>query len=65
MRKKTGGQVYPFAGYEGMTLRDYFAAHAMQALLGKLTDGVRPQDCVVMAEDAYFLADAMIKAREE
>ena len=42
---------------EGMTLRDYFAAKAMQELIGVLglTDGTRK---------AYEWADAMMKARE-
>jgi hypothetical protein len=42
----------------GMTLRDYFAAKAMQELIGVLnfTDGTRK---------AYEWADAMMKAREE
>lgn len=48
----------------GMTLRDYFAAKAMQSILGHLAHGIRPQDCIVMAEDAYTVADAMLKARE-
>lgn len=44
-------------GY-GMTLRDYFAAKAMQALIDKDTffDDV--------AESAYKVADHMLKARE-
>jgi len=42
----------------GMTLRDYFAAKAMQALIDKdvFFDGV--------AESAYKVADEMLKARE-
>lgn len=45
-------------GHKGMTLRDYFAAKAMQELIGVLnfTDGTRK---------AYEWADAMMKAREE
>ncbi|MBU3748765.1 MAG: hypothetical protein FGM36_16060 [Burkholderiaceae bacterium] len=45
-------------GLHGMTLRDYFAAKAMQGLLTRLkgTDGV--------ADMAYRYADAMLKARE-
>ncbi len=50
---------------QGMTLRDYFAAKAMHGLLTHLAHGIRPQDCIVMAEDAYLLADAMLKAREQ
>jgi len=49
---------------EGMDLRDYFAGQAMQSILSALTQGIRPQDCIESAEDAYFVADAMMKARE-
>jgi hypothetical protein len=46
----------------GMTLRDYFAAKAMQGLL---SDGVgKNADIHIIASDAYFVADAMLKARE-
>jgi hypothetical protein len=42
----------------GMTLRDYFAAKAMQALIDT--------DCFFadVATEAYRVADAMLKARE-
>ena len=47
---------------EGMTLRDYFAAKAMQAQLARTTWGV--EDAARdMAEEAYAYADAMLKAR--
>ena len=52
------------AAFQGMTLRDYFAAKAMQGLLaGLLADG---QDVKweSIAVDAYRQADAMMKARE-
>jgi hypothetical protein len=44
-----------------MTLRDYFAAKAMQALIpsGQTVDSMK------YAESAYALADAMLKARGE
>ena len=45
--------------YNGMTLRDYFAARAMQALLG-YEESTLQND----AEVAYQMADAMLKARE-
>ena len=49
---------------EGMALRDYFAAKAMQGMLsGLLADGMDIQ-WVQMAQDAYRQADAMLKARE-
>jgi len=43
---------------EGMTLRDYFAAKAMQGLM----DAAMPMPEV--ADAAYAMADAMLKARE-
>ena len=43
---------------EGMTLRDYFAAKAMQALIDN--DGLFS----VIPIQAYAIADAMMKARE-
>jgi hypothetical protein len=47
--------------FNGMTLRDYFAAQAMQGFLGTVKVGC-PDDLI--AVDAYNLADAMLKARE-
>ncbi len=49
---------------QGMTLRDYFAAKAMQGLMScsKWNDHVRPDS---IAEEAYIMADAMLKAREQ
>lgn len=52
-------------GHKGMTLRDYFAAKAMQGLLaGLLADGMDIKWQGV-AEDAHRMADAMMKARDE
>jgi hypothetical protein len=49
------------SGYGGMTLRDYFAAKAMQ---GMLACQVHPaSDEHMLSRDAYTVADAMIKAR--
>jgi hypothetical protein len=45
----------------GMTLRDYFAAKAMQ---GMLADPSTPE-IMDIAGAAYEVADAMMKAREE
>ena len=42
----------------GMTLRDYFAAKAMQ---GILFEGLDESET---AKNAYAMADAMLKARE-
>lgn len=52
---------YAEVGQLGMTLRDYFAAKAMQALVSEThTDAV----ILAMAMTAYDYADAMLKARE-
>ena len=62
---KTGGSAFP-KNYgipnEGMTLRDYFAAKAMQGLLISSSEyGIEEQDC---AKYAYQYADAMLAERE-
>ena len=46
----------------GMTLRDYFAAKAMQGLLS--TEYFRGMPYKLVAEDAYRAADAMMEARD-
>jgi hypothetical protein len=66
----TGGPAFPTEAYdlerqtlvreEGMTLRDYFAAKAMQSFLTR--GGSNFTAC---ANDAYEMADAMLKAREQ
>ena len=50
--------------YNGMGLRDYFAAHAMQGLLAGLLAYGHDIMWDEIAEDAYRQADAMLKARE-
>ena len=47
--------------WSGMTLRDYFAAKAMQ---GMLADPSTPE-IMDIAGAAYEVADAMLKAREQ
>jgi len=49
-------------GY-GMTLRDYFAAKAMQGMLTH-PDSRADVDASVYAKGAYVMADAMMKERE-
>jgi hypothetical protein len=51
------------SGHSGMTLRDYFAAKALQGMLasGNLPKTMPDAD---IAECSYNLADAMMKARE-
>ena len=76
MNKDTGGPAFPCTeanyadpkwSFEGMTLRDYFAAKAMLM--------VPKQDCynmkdnephaVYIARRAYVMADAMLEARSK
>ena len=67
---KTGGPAFPFNDIggdcdPGMTLRDYFAAKAMAALIHRYAD-VNIDDLEVLEEIAIRasnMADAMIKAR--
>ena len=77
--KKTGGSAFPNKASSGnggssidsfgMTLRDYFAAKAMQGWLASFSESdVHPSvsgKCDAVAEASYALADAMLKAREE
>lgn len=64
----TGGPAFPMCMptsigtgvVYGMTLRDYFAAKAMQSVIARGDDTNRPG----MAEWSYAMADAMLKARE-
>ena len=48
---------------EGMTLRDYFAAKAMQGMLSACT-GWSEAGIERLAKCSYMTADAMMKARE-
>jgi len=69
MNIETGGPAFPlqsigpeFApGYAGMSLRDYFAAKAMQGMMA----GNWNTNYDAWAEHAYQLADAMLRARQE
>ena len=47
---------------EGLSLRDYFAAKALQAFLTRETKF--NQDLMMYAGAAYDVADAMLEARE-
>jgi hypothetical protein len=47
----------------GMTLRDYFAAAALTGLLSDLHRIISHPE--TFADDAYQIADAMMKAREQ
>ena len=48
----------------GMTLRDYFAAKAIEGATVSAASNVRFNHALI-AEEAYLLADAMLKAREK
>lgn len=57
-----GEVTYPSAGWGmgGMTLRDYFAAKALNGLIASMKQG---QPIEIVAAAAYEMADAMLKAR--
>ena len=56
----TGGPAFPSQGYDdGMTLRDWFAALAMHAVIMDGRDS--PAD---VASRAYRFADAMLEKQE-
>ncbi len=67
MNKETGGPAFPAQSdapwRSGMTLRDYFAAKAMEGFL--VCDVKYASDADMIARDAYTMADAMLRAREE
>ena len=75
MTKDTGGPAFPTPRYErgdmyslGMTLRDYFAAKAMQGLMGRDWSDFKVSDdelIAMWARSAYGVADAMLKARQQ
>lgn len=57
------GEIFHHTAYEppqyGMTLRDYFAAKAMQGLMAR----IGTHDVYLIAHDAYIMADAMLAER--
>jgi hypothetical protein len=68
--KYDGGPAFPAMHFDladnehGMTLRDYFAAAAMQGLLSRVGhDKINAHD--VLAQRTYQIADAMLEAREQ
>ena len=68
MSKETSGTAFPVENHAkasqygsfGMSLRDYFAAKAMQGLL----ISTRTDDVLMICRDAYKIADAMLEARK-
>lgn len=67
-KENNGGPAYPTQGYEGLTVRDYFAAKAMQGWLESYPESnqhpVVTHHENMVAELSYLMADAMLKARE-
>ena len=53
--------------FQGMTLRDYFAAKAMQGIFASNTEHDHEDSHIfdAVAEAAYLQADAMLAAREK
>lgn len=73
---KHGGPAFPrmshtnchgilFLEEDGMTLRDYFAAKALQGLIAQSMGTALGSNSKLAAEYAYATADAMLKAREK
>ena len=69
MSKETGSPAFPLSQHgtqtlgmhiTGMTLRDYFAAKALQGLLSRYPIDKRK----LIADCAYDFADAMLEARK-
>jgi hypothetical protein len=66
----TSGPAFPIKGpvmssdEQGLSIRDYFAAKAMQGYLGS-PEWLREVSPQGTAEAAYRVADAMLKAREQ
>ena len=52
-------------GNKGMTLRDYFAARALQNFRDQIGSQSDQEWFDKVAEGAYRMADAMLKAREQ
>lgn len=62
-RKTTHEAVFPNAEIQDLTLRDYFAAMAMQGIVAHPYYGNKPEGEV--AELAYAQADKMLWEREQ
>ena len=65
MSTNIGGPAFPVGtAFQGMTLRDYFAAKAMQAILSDDPDYHQKYRFIDLSDFSYQCADAMLKARE-
>ena len=67
MIANNGGPAFPtkIGSVPGMTLRDYFAAKAMQGMLAACRDQAMFSQEEELAELAYGTADAMLKERDK
>lgn len=78
MRKDTSEPAFPRDGHpdkndlpiDGMSLRDYFAAKAMQGMLAHSTryhpaQGYPEKWHDAISQEAFEIADAMLEAREK
>ena len=59
-----GGPAFPAHEDRGMSLRDYFAAKAMEAEITAGAIAGAPDSMVYLAGWCYQMADAMLAARE-
>ena len=68
MSNNTGGSAFPTSNGgspdDGMTLRDYFAARALQNFRDQIGSQSDQEWFDQVAEGAYRMADAMLKARQ-
>jgi hypothetical protein len=70
-QQEDGGPAFPFVmpdpstyhTEQGMSLRDYFAAAAMQGFVSSYPNGAAG-DAEAISHDSYTLADAMLAARK-
>ena len=70
MSKKDGGPAFPLKtselpyrpAFDGMSLRDYFAGQALAGLLANPNTRETRTDTALAA---YFIADALLKARTQ
>ena len=63
---KTGGPAFPTGtAFQGMTLRDYFAAKAMQSFMTVWMTQAKCFENFEVAKYAYDMADAMLETREK
>lgn len=60
-----GLSAFPDENHRGMTLRDYFAARALQSFTNEVGWNSDQKWFDEIAEGAYRQADAMLKARGE